>query len=106
MKQFNIYAGLGGGFGGASYRGTGEFKSFADAEQEAYELAVEEYQSYEGYHGILSWHDVADENNLDYFEDSDEIDEIYNEELESWLDYYAIPTDEDEDTSEDERFEI
>lgn len=45
MKQFNIYAGLGGGFGGASYRGTGEFKSLADAEQEAYELAIEEYQS-------------------------------------------------------------
>ena len=54
MQNYNIYAGLGGSFGGAAYRGTGDFKSLADAENEAYELAVEEYQSYEGYHGILS----------------------------------------------------
>ena len=103
---FNIYAGLGGSFGGATYRGTGEFKSYADAENEAYELAVEEYQSYEGYHGILSWHDVADENVLDYNEDSAEIDELYVEEMESWLDYYAVLASEDEDTLEEDRFEI
>lgn len=55
MQKYNIYAGLGGGFGGASYQGTGDFKSLADAENEAYQLAVEEYESYSGCHGLLSW---------------------------------------------------
>lgn len=106
MKQFNIYAGLSGGFGGASYRGTGEFKSLADAEEEAYTLAIEEYEMYEGSHGILSWIDVADENDLNIFEDSAKIDGLYSEEREDWLDYYAVLASEDEDTPEDERFEI
>lgn len=106
MKKFNIYAGLGGSFGGASYQGTGDFKSLADAENEAYQLAVEEYESYSGCHGLLSWGDVADENGLDYTEDSAEIDELYIEEMESWLDYYAVLADEDEDTLEEDRFEI
>lgn len=106
MKKFNIYAGLGGSFGGASYQGTGDFKSLADAENEAYQLAVEEYESYSGCHGLLSWSDVADENGLDYTEDSAEIDELYIEEMESWLDYYAVLADEDEDTLEEDRFEI
>ena len=106
MKKFNIYAGLGGSFGGASYQGTGDFKSLADAENEAYQLAVEEYESYSGCHGLLSWGDVADENGLDYTEDFAEIDELYIEEMESWLDYYAVLADEDEDTLEEDRFEI
>ena len=103
---FNIYAGLGGSFGGATYRGTGEFKSYADAENEAYQLAVEEYESYSGCHGLLEWGDVADANGLDYTEDSAEIDELYIEEMESWLDYYAVLASEDEDTLEEDRFEI
>ena len=106
MNLYNIYAGLSGSFGGASYRGTGEFKSHADAEEEAYTLAIEEYESYEGYHGIMSWHDVAEENGLDIFEDSAEIDDLYSDEREGWLDYYAVLASEDEDTPEDERFEI
>lgn len=106
MQKFNIYAGLGGSFGGASYQGTGDFKSLVDAENEAYQLAVEEYESYSGCHGLLSWGDVADENGLDYNEDSAEIDELYIEEMESWLDYYAVLADEDEDTLEEDRFEI
>lgn len=106
MQKYNIYAGLGGSFGGATYRGTGDFKSYADAEQTAYELAVEEYESYEGLHGILSWHDVADENELDYNEDSIDIDDLYQEELENWIEYYAVLASEDEDTLKEDRFEI
>lgn len=106
MQKYNIYSGLGGSFGGATYRGTGEFKSYADAEQTAYELAVEEYESYGGCHGLLDWSDIADENGLDYNADSAEIDELYIEEMESWLDYYAVLASEDEDTLEEDRFEI
>ena len=35
MAWYKIYAGLGGGFGGAEYKGTFEYKSEADAEADA-----------------------------------------------------------------------
>ncbi len=58
----------------------------------AYEKAVEDYESYEGLHGIPSREDVAEEHEI---EDSasDEVEEIYIEERESWLDYCAEPYD-------------
>ena len=34
--KYNIYAGLGGSFGGATYQGTGDFKSREAAEEMAY----------------------------------------------------------------------
>lgn len=48
--KYNIYAGLGGGFGGARLVAEAEeFENQAAAEEYAYEYAIEEYQSYEGY---------------------------------------------------------
>lgn len=96
--KYNIYAGLGGSFGGATYQGTGDFKSREAAEQAAYEAAVEEYEMYEGYHGILDWYDVAEEEGLDPNDEDNypEIDELYNEEKESWMEYYAVLTEEDD----------
>lgn len=106
--KFNVYAGLGGSFGGAQYQGTGEFTDIISAVEYAYQTAIEEYQSYEGLHGIMSWYDVACENGLDPDDEKNEkeIDELYNEELENWIEYYAILTEEDEETSEEELFEI
>ena len=93
--KYNIYAGLGGGFGGPTYQGTGEFNDEDSATDYAYQMAVEEYQSYEGYHGILDWHDVAEQEELDPEEDEEDIDAIYQEEIESWIEYYAVPFEED-----------
>lgn len=94
--KYNIYAGLGGGFGGATYQGTGDFSSRESAEEMAYQYAVEEYEMYEGSHGIRSWTDIADEEGLDYEEDEDEINEIYEYEKESWMEYYVRLTEEDD----------
>ena len=94
--RYNIYAGLGGSFGGATYQGTGDFNSIESAEEMAYRCAVEEYEMYEGLHGIRSWSDIADEEGLDYEEDEDEINEMYNDEKESWMEYYAVLTEEDD----------
>jgi hypothetical protein len=94
--RYNIYAGLGGGFGGATYRGTGNFNSRDSAEKMAYQYAVEEYEMYEGLHGIRSWADIADEEGLDYEEDEYEINEMYDDERESWMEYYAVLTEEDD----------
>lgn len=96
--KFRIFAGLGGGFGGAHYQGTFEYKSKEEAEQDAYEQAVEEYQSYEGYHGIMAWEDCERELMEFYYPEiptEDDIDNYYTEEIESWIDYSVeqVPDD-------------
>lgn len=113
MKRFKIYAGMGGGFGGATYECTIEAASERDAEQYAYDLAVEQYQSYEGYHGILSWEECLEDLEMSGFVGDDmsegEIEDIVNEhylnEIDSWIDYYVVELREGEpeaDTEEEE----
>lgn len=90
MPFFEIYAGLSGGFGGANYIKTEEYNSFEEAEEDARNLAIEDYQSYEGYHGIISEQDIWDDlydYGLDENATDEEVEEIYNEEIESWIAY-------------------
>ena len=102
MPQYRIYAGLGGGFGGANYQETDDFKTKEEAEARAYEIACECYESQQG-SGINSWGDFMEEAELDVGFDEDEIsDEEYNQAVEayatdlenddreSWIDYYVI----------------
>lgn len=94
---YNIYAGLGGGFGGASYRYTMDFSSEDEALKCAYLEARDEYESYAGMHGLFGPED-AWENPEDYGVDEmddETIEMLYEEDLESWVDYYVTPTDED-----------
>lgn len=67
-----------------------EAENFDRAMDMAYEAAVENYESYEGLHGIMDREDVAEEFGL---EDEDEIDVAYMEERESCLDYNAEELD-------------
>lgn len=93
--EYKIYAGLSGGFGGANYQKTEDYSSMDEALEEAYALAVEEYQSYEGCHGIMSWDDCREDlidSGFDY--DDGAVDDRYQEELESWLSYYIEPEEE------------
>ena len=69
-------------------------------------MAIEEYQSYEGYHGILDWHDIAEQEELDPEEDEEAINEVYQEKIESWIEYYAVPFDEDEEFDSEEYYEV
>lgn len=103
LKEYNIYSGLGGG---ASYQYTTLCESAEDAEKEAYESAVEEYQSYEGFNSIPTWSDSLDaamEENPGVPEDElhEIADEIYNSIMEEWIEYYCILT-EDDDIEEDD----
>lgn len=110
MAEYNLYAGLGGGFGGAVYVATEDFNSFEDAEARARELAVEEYESYEGMHGILSPNDIresyCEDNELSEGDLGDEDDEaimdMYTEEVEGWIAYKAVLASEDPDFDEEE----
>lgn len=103
MKQYNIYAGLGGSFGGASYQYTTLAGTREEAEDEAFEVACEEYESMAGLHGLRDMDSCTEEycldNNLDQEEldeeDLDIIEEAYIEEREGWLCYNVVPTEED-----------
>jgi hypothetical protein len=99
--EFNIYAGLSGSFGGARYVGTVDCGDVIQAEDIAHEQAIEEYESYAGLHGLLTWNDIKDENPE---ESDDDIDLMYLEEMENWIESYVILTEEDGEVEEDEIF--
>lgn len=102
MPWFKIYAGLGGGFGGANYQGTYEFDTHEDAEQAAYEQAVKEYKSYEGNYGIMDWEECKEAciDEAGWDSDDDSVDAYYQEEIESWIDYYVVPAEGSDDEEE------
>lgn len=106
MPKFKIYAGLGGGFGGSTFRGVEDFDTEYDAEAYAIQLAIEEYQSFEGYHGLDDLEDIKQE----WIEEGDEPNEIdedelwaeYEERMSSWLDYEIVKVPDDYEMTEDE----
>ena len=61
--------------------------SLEEADKEAYQRAIQEYEQYEGMHGLRSVDDIMEEDEVDY----DEAEEIYNEEREGWIDYSSDP---------------
>lgn len=101
MPRFKIYAGLSGGFGGAQYQCTDDFINLADAEQYARELAMEEYESYGGCHGLYTWdsmrQEIADEEYDGDIEqvDPEDVDDRMIEEVEGWITYKVILADDD-----------
>lgn len=100
---------MGGSFGGARYNGTYEYADIDEATADAYRMAEEEYQSYEGCHGILSYadceEDLQDSGFIDGDMSDDEIEDMvyshYREEIESWISYYALPATGPDDQDED-----
>lgn len=89
--KYAIFAGLNGGFGGATFQYVDDFDSEEEALKAAYDKAVEEYESYEGLHGLPSWEDVRDElrdsYGLDEEPSDDDINEVYLDYRNNWLDY-------------------
>lgn len=97
MAKFKIYAGLSGGFGGARYCGIYECDSADEAETYAREQAIEEYESYGGYHGLYTWDSMRQEIADDEYDgdidavDPDDVDMRMMEEVEGWLTYRIVP---------------
>ena len=97
MPKFKIYAGLSGGFGGARYCGVYECADRDEAETFAREQAVEEYESYGGYHGLYTWDSMRQEIADDEYDgdieqvDPDDVDMRMMEEVEGWLTYRVVP---------------
>lgn len=96
LNDYNIYAGLGGGYGGATYKGTLRNVTEKEAYDCAYQMASEEYDSYSDVGGY-SWEEMLEDANGD----EDAAREIENENRESWIDYWAVQVDEDEDFDEE-----
>ena len=103
---FNIYVGL----TSSHYVGTGDFTNADEAMDYAYELAVEEYECYAGLHGIPSWEDCREEVFELYLSEpdnytEDEIDEytqdVWNDHVESWIQYHVTPTEQDDVSKEE-----
>ena len=103
MAWFKIYAGLGGGFGGANYIDTCEFDNEGQALEAAYQAAIEIYQSYEGEYGLLNWNDCYDNlaESYGYEPTEEEVNDYYGEEIESWISYYIDPATGPDDKEED-----
>ena len=111
VTSYNIYAGLGGSFGGCNYLFTTLCENQEEAEKIAYEEAYLMYESYEGCHGLEDFGDAINEardNNpdlCDLDDDDNELQsiaqEIYSEYVDNWADYKVILTDEDDIDEED-----
>lgn len=88
MKQYKIWGALGGGFGGVEMLDDDDCEIVnVKNENEAINLAErkarEEYESYEGMHGVRSTDEIMEEDEVDY----ETALEIYNDEVESWIDF-------------------
>jgi hypothetical protein len=101
MNWYRLYVNSVGN--GTICEGPFEFSSEEIATQAAYDMAVEDYESFEGYHGIPDIGDIMEDKegyNLSEDASEDECWEVYYEQREGWLNYWAEevsgPDDKDE----------
>ena len=87
-EKWAIFAGLGGGFGGGQLLNIFDGNQ-DDANQEAWQLSVQEYEQMEGLHGLRDLEEIMEEDEVDEIEAED----IRQEEMEIWLDYWVEPYD-------------
>ena len=92
MKKYNIYYGLAGGFGGAQLMEPKE--EFEDIEQAgiyAWEMACEDFDSCVGNNGLRDIDEIMEDDEV---EEAD-AQQIYEDERDGWLEYWAVEVDED-----------
>ena len=102
MNWYRLYIDSVGG--GVICEGPEEFRSERSALEEAYYLAIDDYESFKGYHGIPDIGDIMDnpeEYGLDADAAGDDCWSVYYEQREDWLSYWVEeasgPNDIDED---------
>lgn len=90
--------------GGVECEGPLEFKNKFAAEEYAYDMAIDDYESFEGNHGIPDVGDIFD-NWEDYcFDEYPSYDDAwacYQEERENWLDCWVKEAKDENDIDED-----
>ena len=101
-KWYRLYINSVGG--GTECEGPKEFKSEAEAMEEAYQMAIEDYESFEGYHGIPDIGDIMDDKEgYNLCEEATEEDcwETYYAQRENWIDYWVKEATGPDDIDED-----
>ena len=109
--MYNIYVGL----TSLHYIGTTDCKDLDEALDDAYQMAIEEYETYAGYHGVPSWEELEQEIREQYADEiesgiynDDDIESMtidsWNESIESWVQYKVIPKSEDKEISSEDIF--
>lgn len=85
---FKIRYGLGGGFGGCELNDWEDCDAatLEEANEIAYSAACEEYEMYDGLHGLMTIEDFIEEDGLS----EDEAEEAWREERESWIEYEVM----------------
>ena len=86
FMKFKIFAGLGGGFGGAHYVTTENVVDECTALDWARSLAWKEYESYGGMYGLFNREEELEEN--PEYEEGDLI-MLEEEDFDSWAEYYV-----------------
>ena len=95
MPIFYIYAS--GTCNHTGYIGSDEYEKFecddfAEAEQIAYEIAVQDFEGMGGTHGYGQTYDAFFEENPDANEE--DYEDMMRQEAESWVDWHILTTDE------------
>ena len=99
-EYFIIMYGLGGGYNTETYEVVQEI-NLENAIDTAMYLAHEEFESIAGSGGISDYDSIAEEEgyDLDNEEDLREVEQLYNEERDSWVHYWAKPFSKELETS-------
>lgn len=90
--------------GGIVCEGPIECADKNDAMMAAYRLAIEDYESFEGYHGIPDIGNIMnnkDEYGLSENASEDDCWDTYYEARESWIDYWVEEAKDENDIDED-----
>lgn len=101
-KWYRLYINSVGG--GTACEGPYEYKSEEDAMTEARIMAIEDYESFEGYHGIPDIGDIMGDMQdfgLDSDASEDDCWDVYYEQRESWLNYWVEEASGPDDIDED-----
>lgn len=98
MVRYAIYASVDGACP-STLMFVNEYKNEADALKDAYDEAVELYESYAGCHGIMSWADCKEElqEELGYEPEHEEVDICYNDVINNMIGYYVKRLEEGEE---------
>lgn len=101
-KWYRLYINSVGG--GTACEGPYEYKSEEDAMVMARVMAIDDYESFEGYHGIPDVNDIM-ENKEDYGLDIDATEDdcwdVYYDQRKSWIDYWVVEASGPDDIDED-----
>lgn len=101
-KWYRLYINSVGG--GTECEGPYEYESEENAMVMARVMAIDDYESFEGYHGIPDIEDIRGDMQ-DFGLDSDVSDDdcwdVYYEQRESWIDYWVVEASGPDDIDED-----